>query len=84
MKEVKILQDWFTQLHVTNQMPAVCSLKRLKYGNQPMALHLHKPGSGPAKLPSLPWTRGHGLVTLRLDTVHGHVLLAHNQFFKIF
>lgn len=57
MKEVKTLQDWCTQLHVTNQKPTLRSLKRLKYGNQPMALYLHKPGSGPAETTiALPWT----------------------------
>lgn len=82
MGDVKIHQH--IQLHLTNQMPAPCSLKRLKCGNWPMELHLHKPGDGLAKTAiTFPWTRDLSLVTLRLDTVHGHVLLAHNHFLKI-
>lgn len=83
MGNVKILQAQHTQLQVTGQMPAPCSLKRLKCENQPLVLHLHKPGGGPAKTAiTLLWTRGLRLVTLRLDTVHGHVWLAHNHFLK--
>lgn len=64
MREVKTIQDQCTQLHVTKKkMPVPCSLKRLKGGNRPLALHLHEPGGGPAKSAvTLPGTRGFSLM----------------------
>lgn len=48
MREVKTIQDQCTWLHGTNKMPVPCSLKRLKGGNRPLALHLHEPRGRPA------------------------------------